>query len=404
MAIVASAVVSAVSSLDPTGIASKIIEIARSINGQYEQMKDNKKACKELNHQVNIVSQIVNDLNTHKQADYCKQTLDELHTCLSTCLNLIQSITAKKDTVGKLKSFLSADRNKNLIAALTGQLKDIGDLLNLALTAKSSNNIEDIIALMKQKETEKMPAVKKANQETQKEVQVFVKEVSTINEGNATIEAKAGRDVTTIAGGVKAQGPISIGGGGTPAAEPTPERKEEKPDSTKILSQLKAFFRDEEHEGEKTQHFEAYNATLRPHQAELGYNKKQQKHTLYVNDEPLEPGKAVTAITGMIKALQNSSNDAASSAASSPSSDSATIVNRGNANVRADAGRDVTSIAGGVNSSGAIRIGGGDMHQTYTTAYNNHTQSTSKFNFAGQAVSGNVMQGEKQTQRNGPNS
>ncbi len=44
-----------VANLDPTGIASTVINIAALFKEQYDKMKENKEACEGLNKQVNII-------------------------------------------------------------------------------------------------------------------------------------------------------------------------------------------------------------------------------------------------------------------------------------------------------------------------------------------------------------
>jgi len=163
-------------------------------------------------------------------------------------------------------------------------------------------------------------------------------------------------------------------------------------DIVRILKELKAFFRDEEYEGEKSPDFERYNMALSSYQAELGYNKKQQKHTLYVNDEPLSPQDSIKAITKMLAV-----NAAAGSMPMPILADQGG--SQGNLQQRGRAGRDVIGIAGGVRGDG-VRMGGGDVITHVYDGQRVHNNNAPKFNFAGQRVEGNVMQGENQVQHN----
>jgi len=131
---------------------------------------------------------------------------------------------------------------------------------------------------------------------------------------------------------------------------------------------------------------------LSSYQAELGYNKKQQKHTLYVNDKALSSQDSMKAITKMLTI------SAAAGAVPMPVlADRG--ASRGNLQQQGKAGRDVIGITGGV-LGGNVRIGGGDV---ITHAYDGqrvHHNNAPKFNFEGQSLEGNIMQGENQVQHN----
>ena len=100
-------VVASIADLDPTGIAPTIFNIVSKIHEQYGQMQGNKEACQSLNKEVEIVSDIVKKLCETKQTGPCQRTLVELTECLTQCLTLISAIGAEKDTIGKIKAFLS---------------------------------------------------------------------------------------------------------------------------------------------------------------------------------------------------------------------------------------------------------------------------------------------------------
>jgi hypothetical protein len=73
MSTAAATVISAVSKLDPTGIASKkVVDIVTLFHGKYEQMKENKEVCEGLNKQIGITDDsppIFSDIFANWKAD-----------------------------------------------------------------------------------------------------------------------------------------------------------------------------------------------------------------------------------------------------------------------------------------------------------------------------------------------
>ncbi|MBP9764659.1 MAG: hypothetical protein KBD03_04990, partial [Gammaproteobacteria bacterium] len=173
-------VVASIADLDPTGIAPTIFNIVSKIHEQYGQMQGNKEACQSLNKEVEIVSDIVKKLCETKQTGPCQRTLVELTECLTQCLTLISAIGAEKDTIGKIKAFLSAKGNQAVITQLTTQLHSIADILNLALTAQTANSVEKIMALMAEKESENLPSIQQCKSEIHKGVSRLEAEIKTI--------------------------------------------------------------------------------------------------------------------------------------------------------------------------------------------------------------------------------
>lgn len=173
-------VASSIADLDPTGIAPTIFNIVSKIHEQYGQMQGNKEACQGLNKEVEIVSDIVKKLCETKQTGPCQRTLVELTECLTQCLTLISAIGAEKDTIGKIKAFLSAKGNQAVITQLTTQLHSIADILNLALTAQTANSVEKIMALMAEKESENLPNIQQCKAEIHEGVSRLEAEIRTI--------------------------------------------------------------------------------------------------------------------------------------------------------------------------------------------------------------------------------
>ncbi len=162
MSSLASEVGSSIADLDPTGTASAILTLVFKIHNQYEQMKDNQDICRDLKKEVDLVSTIVSQLCTTSQLDPCQRTLKELNECLTQCLVVIERISAVKDTMGKIKAFLSANGDQNVIIKLTTQLRVIASILNLALNAKTANSVQEMTILMtkiSEKESESLPGI-----------------------------------------------------------------------------------------------------------------------------------------------------------------------------------------------------------------------------------------------------
>jgi len=398
---IAGASASLIAELDPTGTATKVLELATSIHAQYMQMQDNQGAVSDLNAVVMIINKIVIDLSKTKQMEYCEDSLRELVACLEQCLQLMSAMMPKKSAMDKVKKFLRSGENKELIDKLSKQLRDVVELLNLALTAQTAQALKAFTRT----EDQTLAKIREEKAETHQAVSEFLQKVEQINAGNMQQQGVAGRDVIGVAGGIRASGAVNVGGGNVGMA--AVEQKGDGPadqeaEVVEVLKRLKAFFRDEEYEGEKSPDFERYNMALSSYQAELGYNKKQQKHTLYVNDEAFLPQDSVKAITKMLTA----SVAAAMSHASSAETSAVPMpiladqgASRGNLQQQGKAGRDVIGVADGIVGSN-VRIGGGDV---ITHAYDGQrvrNNNVSKFNFTGQQVEGNIMQGENQTQHN----
>jgi TPR repeat protein len=301
MSSAAAAVLSAVSKLDPTGIASKVVDIATLIHGKYEQMNENKETCAGLNKQISIIGLIVKDLSKTKQIDYCTKTLHEVHECLTNCLKLIDSITAtKKGFFSKVKDFLSSDSNKGLIAKLTTQLHDMADILNLALTAQTSQNVQQVMKLINEKQAEKLPEIQKLNKELEKNVDTFVKNISQVINVSSNSSSSS---ISNNAVNVVINSPTASShqdGRDSPPLE-TRFQKIEEEKKLYVLKRLKELFRDRD-KGEKSRNFQTYNDVLESYGAELGY--KDGQHTLYMNDEPVSSANALKEITKLINTIQ----------------------------------------------------------------------------------------------------
>ena len=396
-----------VANFEPTGIISNILDVITQINAQYNQMQENIEICEKLKNKIDIINQIILDINKNKQTDSYQKTLKELEICLKQCLEFIGLINVKKDMLGKIKDFLSANSNKEIITNLTIQLHTISDILHLALSAQTSNNVQEAIALitaMTRKQTEKIPVIEESNQQTEQLINNFVSEVNRMKQDNVRQQAEAGRDIFTTTGGIRGQGSVTVGGGDigahTISSSQFITNTEVQMNNLDILKKLKAFFRDEEYEGDQSVEFDIYNRVLEHHRAELGYKKKQQKHTLYVNDESLEPKDAIKAITKMMESLQANSPDVLN-VTDKPDIVGGTNIVRDNVNLQAQAGRDIFTTTGGISGNGPIRLGGGDTYntRTYTPSYSStHNKNAPKFSIG--SISGPTQVGDKNTQTN----
>jgi hypothetical protein len=154
-----SKIISSIAGLDPTHVASTIFSIVSKIHEQYEQMQNNKEMCQALKNKVDMINAIVKMLCEIQQVGPCQHTLKELEECLNQCLSVISSIGAEKDSLGKIKSFLSAKGNQSVIVKLTMQLNCIADILNLALTVQTANIVQQISALIAKKKSEDIPII-----------------------------------------------------------------------------------------------------------------------------------------------------------------------------------------------------------------------------------------------------
>lgn len=298
MSTTAAAILTAVSKLDPTGIASKVMDIVTTIHSKYGQMNENKEACADLNKQIGIIGRIVQDLSRTKQIDYCKQTLEEVHECLKNCLKLIESITVKKGFFDKIKDFISSDSNKSLINKLTTQLRDMAAILNLALTAQTSNNVQQVMKLIAEKQKEKLPDIQKANKELEKGVDAFVQNINHVYNVSSSSSATASNTVNFVINSPTNQ---PRDGRDSPLLELQFQHTEENK-RLYVLKRLKTLFRDRD-KGEKTKNFQTYNNILENYKSELGY--KDGQHTLYINDEPVSLANVLKEITKLISTVES---------------------------------------------------------------------------------------------------
>lgn len=221
---------------------------------------------------------------------------------------------------------------------------------------------------------------------------------------NPNVEAKAGRDVVTITGGVR--GPeIAIGGGNSSSTEASQNSSDSNPkavaevDSIAVLKQLKVFFMSNKYKASESSDCELYNRALGSHKAMLVYIEEERVHRLFLNDEPLEPQNAIKALTKMIAFLQplNTQN-------TNPMLNATCVAaSFGNTQVQARARRDVITITEGVTSGGVLRIGGGDTHHNFT-AYNQFkSQTAGQYDIVGVVNnSANMQLGNGNTQNNNP--
>lgn len=215
-----------------------------------------------------------------------------------------------------------------------------------------------------------------------------------------TIEAKAGRDVVTITGGVTGR-EIALGGGDSSCGE-VQHSSDNHPktapavDDIAVLRQLKLFFMSNKYKGLESPDCELYNSVLDSNKAILVYLEEERIHRLFINDEPLEPQNAIKMLSKMIASLQplstQSSNITPNTFCSTTSPN--------NTHVQARTGRDVITITGGVTSEGGLRIGGGNTYGF--TAYNQFkSQTAGQYNVTG--VANNSMQlGSRNVQNNKP--
>jgi len=83
------------------------------------------------------------------------------------------------------------------------------------------------------------------------------------------------------------------------------DKKDEQEKMRYVLEELKTFFLEAREEGERTESYAIYNEYLKKanSEAQLVYKLKQNKHVLYVNDEPLDAETAVKELSRMLKSL-----------------------------------------------------------------------------------------------------
>jgi hypothetical protein len=219
---------------------------------------------------------------------------------------------------------------------------------------------------------------------------------------NPNVEAKAGRDVVTITGGVR--GPeIAIGGGNSSSTEASQNSSESNPkeapeaDNIAILKQLKLFFMSNKYKASESPDCELYNRVLDSHKAILVYIEEERIHRLFVNNEPLESQNAIKMLSKMIAALQPLNTQNTNTRLNA----ARIVVSSGNTQVQACAGRDVITITGGVTSRGGLRIGGGDTYHNLV-AYNQFkNQTAGQYSITGVVNnSGNMQLGNGNTQNN----
>ena len=217
---------------------------------------------------------------------------------------------------------------------------------------------------------------------------------------NPNVEAKAGRDVVTIIGGIR--GPeIVIGGGNSSFTEASQSNSDSNPkesarvDNVAILRKLRSFFMRSEYRGSESPDCELYNrvlATYKGEVVELAYDVEGKLHRLWVNGEPLESRDAIKTLARIIEALNAQSVNAA---LNTPT------ISSGSTRVQRHAGRDVITIIGGVTSGSSLSIGGGNTHYSFT-AYNQFkNQNASQYNITGLVNnSSNIQLGNGNTQNN----
>jgi hypothetical protein len=221
-----------------------------------------------------------------------------------------------------------------------------------------------------------------SNQKGHQPVEGVVAEVRRYD--NVDVKAKADRDVTTVLGGVRSPGAIDIGGGNTSSSVEASSssssnnvKEEAEVDNTAILKKLKLFFMSNKYKGSESADCALYNRVLDAHKAVLVYDEDERVHKLFVNDDPLEPKDSIKMITKMIDSLQLL--NAQSTSGTSNTSNSSTA-SHANTRVQAHAGRDVTTIVGGITAGGALRIGGGDTHRSFMPYNQFKNQNASKYN------------------------
>jgi hypothetical protein len=221
-----------------------------------------------------------------------------------------------------------------------------------------------------------------SNQKARQSVEGVVAEVCRYD--NVDVKAKAGRDVTTVLGGVRSSGAIDIGGGNTSSSVEASSsssnnnaKEEAEVDNTAILKKLKLFFMSNKYKGSESADCALYNRVLDAHKAVLVYDEDERVHKLFVNDEPLESKDSIKMITKMIDSLQLLN---AQSTGGTPNASNSSTASYANTRVQAYAARDVTTIVGGITAGGALRIGGGDTHRSFMPYNQFKNQNTSKHN------------------------
>jgi TPR repeat protein len=200
----------------------------------------------------------------------------------------------------KVKDFLSSDSNKSLISKLTTQLHDMGDILNLALTAQTSNNMQAMLKLITDKQAEKLPEIQKSNTELGKNVDTFVKNISQVFNLSSNSSATAN---STNSVNVVINSPVAHQTGRDSPPLETRFQHIEEEKRLYVLRRLKELFRDRDR-GEKSKNFQIYNEILSVYGWELGY--KNDLHTLYINDEAVPSEIVLKEISKQIATIQPS--------------------------------------------------------------------------------------------------
>lgn len=103
------------------------------------------------------------------------------------------------------------------------------------------------------------------------------------------------------------------------------DKKDEQEKIRYILEELRTFFSEERDVGEKTENYAIYNEYLKKvhNDTRLVYKPTQNKHILYVNDEPVDAETAAKEISKMLRSLTKvnvSAKPAASPVVQSPTS------------------------------------------------------------------------------------
>jgi len=354
---VASNLANAVANLDPTRTASAIFSIASKIHEQYGQMKSNQEFCLVLKEEVDRIDKIVKELCTTKQMGACEENLVALEKCLTECLVLIQSIGKKKDWKEKAISLFSASENKASITKLTDKLRSIVADLTLALTGKNSNANADAFDDLKTRfdrkdslpvETEMLRIAQEhlkdkhvlerlkelfmsgrggSKSKKTDSMDIYNSVLSKHKEYNARLAYKDELHVLYIN-----NEPVSeqktvleaidkmISSLALPAIVENrrgsnilnlTDKKEKKEKIQYVLTELKTFFREERYIGKKAENYVLYNEYLATYneylatnnRAELAHRPSENKHILYVNDEPLDAEDSVKEISKMINRL-----------------------------------------------------------------------------------------------------
>jgi len=83
------------------------------------------------------------------------------------------------------------------------------------------------------------------------------------------------------------------------------DKKGEQEKLRYVLEELRTFFSEERDIGEKTENYDIYNEYLKKahNNTRLVYKPTQNKHILYVNDEPLDADSAAKELSKMLKSL-----------------------------------------------------------------------------------------------------